>query len=75
VDDDHTAHDNADFEGADARRIALPFLEGKTMSSEDYVNEFALANFYFHVTMAYAILRHNGVELGKPEFIGSMRIE
>ena len=32
--------------------------------------QFALANFYFHVTTAYAILRHNGVDLGKGDFIG-----
>jgi hypothetical protein len=35
-----------------------------------YLLNFALPNFYFHLTTAYAILRHNGIELGKPDFIG-----
>ena len=34
-----------------------------------------MPNFYFHVTTAYAILRHNGVELGKMDFIGSMPVQ
>ena len=43
------------------------------MLGNDYVLEFVQPNFYFHVTMAYAILRHNGVDLGKRDFIGSTR--
>ena len=47
------------------------YLEGKWMTGAEYVTQFALPNFYFHVTLAYAILRHNGVPLGKTDFIGS----
>ncbi len=65
----------ADFAGAAERAIALPFLEGKTILGTDYLNEMALPNFYFHLTTAYAILRHNGVELGKTEFIGSLKLQ
>jgi hypothetical protein len=36
---------------------------------QDYLLGFAMPNFYFHVTTAYAILRHNGVEIGKREFL------
>ena len=36
----------------------------------DYLVGYAIPNFYFHYTTAYAILRHNGVELGKPDFLG-----
>jgi hypothetical protein len=36
----------------------------------DYLRYFVLPNFYFHITATYAILRHNGVELGKSDFIG-----
>jgi hypothetical protein len=61
----------ADFEGAADRKVALPFLEGKVIRGEDYANQMVLANFYFHVTTAYAILRHNGVELGKRDFLGA----
>ncbi len=41
-----------------------------TFSGADYATLFALPNFYFHMTTAYAILRHNGVELGKVDFLG-----
>src|SRR5205814_2303974 len=54
-----------DFEGADAREVALAFAPGKAMKASDYLGEMSLPNFYFHLSMAYAILRHNGVELGK----------
>ena len=64
--------DEAAFEGAGERRLFLPFLHGAWVSGDDYLNEFGLPNFYFHVTTAYAILRHNGVKLGKRTFIGNM---
>ena len=41
----------------------------RTMKAEAYLKHWALANFHFHVTMAYAILRHNGVELGKSDYL------
>ncbi|WP_312510479.1 DUF1993 domain-containing protein [Massilia sp.] len=40
-------------------------------SGQVYLTHFALPNFYFHVTTAYAILRHNGAPIGKKDFIGS----
>ncbi|NUP08479.1 MAG: DUF1993 domain-containing protein [Polyangiaceae bacterium] len=64
-----------DFEGAKDRMISLPFFQGKAITSADYLNEMALPNFYFHVTTAYAILRHNGVDLGKRDFIGSLNLK
>jgi uncharacterized protein len=42
-----------------------------TFKAEAYIKHWALANMWFHVTTAYAILRHNGVELGKGDFLGS----
>ena len=63
-----------DFEGAETRKVLLPFMPGKAMLGADYLNEMALPNFYFHVTHTYAILRHNGVDLGKMDFIGSMAL-
>jgi uncharacterized protein len=62
----------ADFVGAESRVVELPFLEGKIVLGSDYLREMVLPNFYFHVTTAYAILRHNGVEIGKRDFIGSI---
>jgi hypothetical protein len=62
----------ADFEGAEALLIELPFFEGKVLSGADYLLQFAQPNFYFHLTTAYAIMRHNGVDLGKMDYIGSL---
>ena len=60
----------SDFAGAEARRVAPPWMEGNSVSGDQYLTRIAVPNFYFHVTTAYAILRHNGVELGKRDFIG-----
>ena len=61
-----------DFEGAETREltIKIPNAELK-FNGLDYVNQWAMPNFYFHVTMAYAILRNNGIELGKRDFLMS----
>lgn len=58
------------FEGSENREISIkiPNMELK-FSGIDYVNQWAMPNFYFHLTMAYAILRHNGIELGKKDFL------
>jgi uncharacterized protein len=60
--------------GAAERRVAPGWLQGKWMRGDEYLTQFAVPNFYFHVTTAYAILRHNGVELGKMDFLGSLPI-
>jgi hypothetical protein len=62
-----------DFEGTAERLISLPFFpEGKAMAGLDYLIERQLPNVYFHTSMVYAILRHNGVDLGKADFIGQV---
>jgi len=61
-----------DFAGASERKVAPPWLNGKWLRGDDYLVHVALPNFFFHATMAYAILRHNGVELGKMDYIGSI---
>jgi hypothetical protein len=62
-----------DFDGAAERLIELPFFpEGKGMTGADYLFERQLPNVYFHTSMVYAILRHNGVDLGKNDFIGQV---
>ena len=58
------------FAGAEERRVAPPWMEGNSVRGEQYLQRLAVPNFYFHVTTAYAILRHNGVDLGKRDFIG-----
>ncbi|ASD62308.1 DUF1993 domain-containing protein [Bdellovibrio bacteriovorus] len=61
-----------DFEGADKKHISQPRWEGKYLTGEDYVLHHAIPNIYFHVTTAYSILRHNGVEIGKKDFLGAL---
>lgn len=60
-----------DLQGSESREITIsPGGRALTLSGKDYLFQFALPNFYFHVTTAYAILRHAGIELGKTDFIG-----
>lgn len=58
-----------DFAGAAERKVVLGFLPDKFLYGHEYLCHFALPNFYFHCTTAYAIMRHNGVPLGKMDFI------
>jgi hypothetical protein len=61
----------ANFVGSEDRAITLNMRSGDMhFSGLDYLRYFVMPNFYFHVTATYAILRHNGVELGKMDFIG-----
>jgi hypothetical protein len=61
-----------DFAGAEERKVAPPWLGGRWLRGGDYLVHVAVPNFFFHVTTAYAILRHNGVPLGKMDFVGSL---
>jgi len=63
-----------DFHGASERLISPPPLQGKQILGADYFHQMQLPNFYFHVTTAYAILRHNGLELGKNDFLGDLPV-
>lgn len=57
--------------GSENRDIVLKMHSGELkFKGETYLTQFSLPNFYFHATTAYAILRHNGIELGKADFIG-----
>lgn len=62
----------ADFQGAHERKISQPRWEGKYLTGAEYAIEYALPNIYFHITTAYSILRHNGVEVGKKDYLGEM---
>lgn len=63
--------DKEQFAGAATRTITLK-IGGADMSfqGDAYLNQLVLGNFFFHVTTAYNILRHNGLEIGKREFMG-----
>jgi hypothetical protein len=63
----------AQVDGSETRQITRTIRGApKTFSGQDYLIQFSLPNFYFHVTTAYAILRHNGVEIGKLDFLGPL---
>ncbi|MEM5506505.1 DUF1993 domain-containing protein [Shewanella frigidimarina] len=61
-----------DFTGAETRKITHRRWEDKYLTGRDFALEHAIPNIYFHVTTAYAILRHNGVEVGKKDYLGAM---
>ncbi|QHE93415.1 DUF1993 family protein [Pandoraea fibrosis] len=64
------------FDGAEARQITLKFKEYQTtMDAVDYLFKFALPNFYFHVTTTHDILRAQGVDVGKTDYLGPYEME
>ena len=62
----------ADFDTAAQRRITQPRWKGKSLSGDEFLAQHATPNLYFHITTAYAILRHNGVEVGKKDYLGEL---
>lgn len=67
------AIDPGDMAGAESRSVTLD-LRGETVSftGQSYLLHFVWPNVFFHVTTAYDILRHNGVELGKRDYLGDL---
>ena len=62
----------AQIDGSEDRDITITLRSGDVhLKGQRYLEHWALPNFYFHVTTAYAILRHNGVELTKGDYIGT----
>ena len=60
------------IDGSEEREVILTMRVGSmTFTGQQYLLGFALPNFYFHASMTYAILRHNGVEVGKRDFLGA----
>jgi uncharacterized protein len=65
------------IDGSGGREITFPLGPTRQghMDGADYLNHFLLPNFYFHITTAYAILRHCGVDIGKQDFLSSIPIK
>ena len=61
------------FEGADLRDVTFPMGPDKTMTlkGQQFISNFSLPQFYFHAAIAHGILRHNGVEVGKRDYMGA----
>ena len=67
--------DKKQIDASAGREITFPLGTNKGhMKGADFLNHFVLPNFYFHLTAAYAILRHCGVDLGKRDFLGAIPI-
>jgi uncharacterized protein len=63
------------FALASEQKVKLSWEPGKVMSGEDYLLQIVIPNVYFHVAMVYAILRYNGVDVGKMDFLGQLNFE
>jgi len=63
-----------DLRDAGSRTVEIPFLDEKVIDGRHYLTEMAEPGFYFHLTTAYAILRHNGVDLTMRDFIGATNV-
>lgn len=61
------------FEGADTKDVTFPAGPDRTMTlkGQQFFSAVSLPNFYFHATIAHGIMRHNGVEIGKRDFLGA----
>jgi hypothetical protein len=66
------AYKPAQFDGADTKDVTFPMGPDKTMTlkGQQFISHFAFPNFYFHAAIAHGILRHNGVAIGKLDFLG-----
>lgn len=68
--------DRSAIDGAAAREIVFPLGKASgRMKGADYLNHFVLPNYYFHLTAAYAIVRHCGADVGKLDFLGTIPME
>lgn len=62
----------ADFSQAATEKVSQPRWEGKYLTGYEFLIQHVVPNLYFHITTAYAILRHNGVDVGKKDYLGAM---
>ena len=64
----------AQIDGTEDKDVTVPRRDGPmVVKGEPYLKHFVLPNFFFHVTTAYALLRHNGVDLGKSDYLGAVK--
>ena len=61
-----------DFKDYEKKIIKFPWNPGQELHGKDYLIQFAIPNFYFHITTAYNLLRSCGVEIGKADFLGAI---
>ena len=61
-----------DFSGFSEKKVTTPRWENKYLLGHEYVTQHTIPNFYFHIAVAYEILRHNGLDIGKKDYLGAM---
>jgi hypothetical protein len=65
------SYKESDFDGCCEREIAMPYWkDGRTMKGCDFLLQYSIPNVYFHLTVAYSILRNNGIVIGKKDYLG-----
>ena len=64
----------AQFDGVDTKEVTFPSgpSQTRTLPGQQFLNQVVFPNFYFHAATAHGILRHNGVEIGKRDFMGAV---
>lgn len=63
------------FEDYKTVKVSPKWAKGKSIQGEDFFNQIAIPNFYFHVAMVYSILRQGGVEVGKMDYLGNVNLK
>ena len=64
----------AQYVSASECKVKLSWAPGKVIGGQDYLLQMTIPNTFFHIAMAYAILRHNGVDVGKMDFLGPINL-
>ena len=64
----------AQYKGAEGRKVSFSWAPGKVIGGKDYLLQMTLPNVYFHIAMAYAVLRQGGVVVGKMDFLGPINL-
>lgn len=63
-----------DFNQAATMKVSPNWAKGQWIIGEEFMTDISVPNFYFHLTTAYAILRHSGVDVGKGDYLGQMNL-
>lgn len=61
--------------GQEERMVSLPYWNGRHLTAFEYTTEYLLPNFYFHIVTAYSILRKNGLDIGKGDYIRNLPLK
>lgn len=64
-----------DFKLAATMKVSPNWAKGQWVIGEEFFTDISVPNFYFHLTMAYAILRHSGVDIGKSDYLGTINLQ